>query len=160
MTSRLTWYAEIRPFVTSIRCSFTQAEVMFRIVFEARLSATWIASSKLFSDFAVISLTLATDAAMSSSRGGLATCTPGEQPGPEILLCGLRSQESSTRRRVEVPGHRTLNWRDRSRTQRIRKTGPRVRLSVAGDQVLACCSKCFRSSGAERDRGGRLRDLE
>src|SRR3970282_1393137 len=56
-----TWYSVMRPLSQRTCCSLIHAPRMLRSVFVARLRASWIASSELFQEVALISDTLATD---------------------------------------------------------------------------------------------------
>src|SRR5688572_25064343 len=61
VTIILTWYSVMRPSSQRTCCSLIQALLMWRIVLDARLRPSVIASSKLFDEVALISDTLATD---------------------------------------------------------------------------------------------------
>src|SRR4029079_11677055 len=56
-----TWYSVTRPSAQRTCCSLIHAPRTFRSVLADRVSPCWIASSKLFADVALISVTLATD---------------------------------------------------------------------------------------------------
>src|SRR3954469_13104900 len=61
----ITWYSTMRLPSTRTSCSFTHALRTFRSVAVALWMPCWIASSKLFSDVALISVILATDTSLS-----------------------------------------------------------------------------------------------
>src|SRR6478736_2379042 len=56
----LTWYSAMFPSRMSTRCSLIQALRTFRSVLVARATPLWMASSKLFVDVELISVTRAT----------------------------------------------------------------------------------------------------
>src|SRR5689334_25422231 len=56
-----TWYSVTRPSAQRTCCSLIHAPRTFRSVLADRVSPCWIASSKLFADVALISVTFATD---------------------------------------------------------------------------------------------------
>lgn len=61
VTSMLTWYSVALPSVTLTCCSLIQAALTLRRVWLARLMPVFTASSKLFGEVALISVTRATD---------------------------------------------------------------------------------------------------
>src|SRR5574341_1097089 len=83
VTLRLTRYPVILPLVTVTCCSLTQAPLILRTVLAAVLMPRLIASSKLRSDSALISMTLATDIA--SLLSGMVVGPPGLAPGTNTL---------------------------------------------------------------------------
>src|SRR5213594_3820679 len=98
VTIRLTWYSAIWLFLTSTRCSLTQALRTFRRVFVEREIPWWMASSKLFGEVELISVTRATaiwallhmresTLVRTPYRGRLAPFTRGSGHGRSLLPC-------------------------------------------------------------------------
>src|SRR5690242_20247457 len=78
VTFIITLYATMRSPSTVTSCSLIHAPLTFRRVFVARSIPCWIASSKLFSDVALISVTRATDIALNLLSKLCQTANPTE----------------------------------------------------------------------------------
>src|SRR4029079_11221708 len=82
-----TWYSVMRPLSQRTCCSLTHAPRIPRSVLLARARPSWMASSKLFCDVALISDTLATDMTPSSIRSAAPAGAVGSLP--DASACDL-----------------------------------------------------------------------